>query len=469
MHDFPKKIHQILFGETEKYAQFKSNTRDLKLLNPEYQHTLWDEESAESLMKEKYGQYINFYSKLSVLEKTDFFRYILMYEHGGIYFDLDMEFHRPLNYFFTNTHIYFRNVRGTDTLPNVSTAENFNPYKYDIIVNAENYEREGVSYVNNFCLISKAKQNFWLSLLDMICLKPENANVYQKTGCVVLTEALKTFKPNCLILPPFYFGWGDYMKTPRPNWTITSHLTEKNGKPKSIPIIPKWDDVIGVTIVSPKYQHLVEPAITQFKKHTKLNVVVLYASDESAFSQKLNLDLLIGPRKIIYFDVDLWFIRDFDFSKLVTNGKFNAVPDPMAMVPEMDSGPPPFPFADSRREGWDHDSYINSGLFVCDLANPDIRLIFSDARQALEDCHAGKIETPVDWTDQYYFNHALQKRLHLLNPLDFKFNFFKFAVDWGGYPYIPRDVVGLHAAGVPLAHKLKALQIQSRVLSSHKS
>jgi len=37
---------------------------------------------------------------------------------------------------------------------------------------------------------------------------------------------------------------------------------------------------------------------------------------------------------------------------------------------------------------------------------------------------------------------------------------------WGQVPYIPRDIIGLHAAGFKLEEKQRALTVQAEVFSS---
>ena len=72
-------------------------------------------------------------------------------------------------------------------------------------------------------------------------------------------------------------------------------------------------------------------------------------------------------------------------------------------------------------------------------------------------------ERPVDWTDQYFLNWGVQRQKGLLKRLPFALNFYKPAVDWGSYPFIPREIIGLHAAGAPLRDKLQTLESQAAV------
>lgn len=228
MHIFPKIIHQIHFGNDSKYlTKFDKNIKDLRKHNHNYSYYLWTEEDAMELMLTRQPQFYNIYKKLNLLEKTDFFRYVLLYEFGGIYCDLDVQFHQSIDKFFEQTHIYHRLVRGVVKLPKQSTAELFNPFKYDIILSGENYLKNGESYVNNFFMISRARDIFWLNVLTEISSRLELDTLY-KTGCFMLTNMLQKYAPNALILPPFYFGWGSYMQEKIPAWVLSSHNTTRN-------------------------------------------------------------------------------------------------------------------------------------------------------------------------------------------------------------------------------------------------
>lgn len=213
---------------------------------------------------------------------------------------------------------------------------------------------------------------------------------------------------------------------------------------------------IGVTVSSPKYAHLTDEAVKRFRAMTGLDVVVIWSQQEPAFASKLNLDLLVAARPIVFFDVDLWMLRPFDFVPLAQSKFFSAVPDPGALNKDA------FPHTDCEREGWEKANYFNSGLFCCDLSRPEIRDIFKTARRLLTACHDKQFAKPVDWTDQFFLNYAVQ--LHAgLYKLPFAMNFYKKAVDWGSFPHIPREIIGLHAAGVPIKDKLATLQREAAV------
>lgn len=214
--------------------------------------------------------------------------------------------------------------------------------------------------------------------------------------------------------------------------------------------------MVGVTVVSSRYAHMAREAVERFQKMTGLHVVVLHSVAEPAFSAKLNLDLLLAPRRVVFFDVDYWMLRPFDFSTLPAD-RFSAVPDPGVGSANQ------FPAKDCARQGWAPETYFNSGLFVCNLAQPEIRQVFSDARARLTGCHTVAFESPADWTDQFFFNWAVQQQPGLFNPLPIALNFYKVAADGGNLAHIPAQIIGLHAAGVSVERKLEALRQQAAV------
>jgi len=225
-------------------------------------------------------------------------------------------------------------------------------------------------------------------------------------------------------------------------------------------LTPKVDSTgpIGVTLVSPRYLYLAQEAVSRFRKCTGLDVVILWSEAEPAFAAKLNLDLLVARRPMVFFDVDLWLLRPVDFGPLAKSDRWCAVPDPCAPNPETFCG------RDSIREGWDPATYFNSGLFACDLSRAEIRQVFADARAQLDRVHAGTVPLPADVTDQYYLNWAVQRQAGLLKPLGLEMNFFHVAIEHGGVRNIPVPLTGLHAAGVPAELKLQALREQAKVL-----
>lgn len=100
----PKIIHQIWFNFKNKpYGnklpyKYKKYQKRLIDMNKDFKYILWDEKSAEELIKKKYiWCYERFKSFKYPVKKVDYFKYILMYEYGGIYLDIDIKSIKSIN------------------------------------------------------------------------------------------------------------------------------------------------------------------------------------------------------------------------------------------------------------------------------------------------------------------------------------------------------------------------------------
>jgi len=62
-----------------------------------FNYFLHTDESMEAFVNEKYPNILEAYNKLRIVEKTDLFRLMLVYEYGGIYSDLDTTCNKDLN------------------------------------------------------------------------------------------------------------------------------------------------------------------------------------------------------------------------------------------------------------------------------------------------------------------------------------------------------------------------------------
>jgi inositol phosphorylceramide mannosyltransferase catalytic subunit len=87
----PKTIYQSwktknLSGEMQKAVD------TIKMLNPSYQHLLYDDKDCRNFLLEHLGEnYANAFDNLtSGAFKCDFWRYAVLYVNGGVYLDIDM-------------------------------------------------------------------------------------------------------------------------------------------------------------------------------------------------------------------------------------------------------------------------------------------------------------------------------------------------------------------------------------------
>lgn len=214
--------------------------------------------------------------------------------------------------------------------------------------------------------------------------------------------------------------------------------------------------MIAVTVVTPSYRHLEKEAVKRIKKFTGLKVKVIRCADKDGFFKKLELDRECGKSRVLFFDVDYWLLRPMDVQKWCPNS-WMAVHDSATFNPHA------FPHTDCEAFGMDKLRYFNSGMFTCNLALKEHRQVFQMARQLRSRVVRGSLKQPTDVTDQVYLNLAAQKLNLNYSPLPTKFNFYLCAAQWGQLQFIPRDIVGLHAAGVPLKGKAEALKQQAAV------
>lgn len=214
--------------------------------------------------------------------------------------------------------------------------------------------------------------------------------------------------------------------------------------------------MLAVTVVTPSYRHLEKEAVKRFKKNSGLPVKVIRVKDKDGFMAKLELDRHCGRERIVFFDVDYWLLRPVDFSKWDACS-WMAVNDSATLNPWA------FPHTDCEAFGMDKLRYFNSGMFMANFNLQDHRKVFQLARRLHSQVGSGKIKTPKDKTDQIYLNLAAQRLNISTSLLPAGFNFYLKSVVWGQLPFIPRNIIGLHAAGEPLKSKLSSLKAQAKV------
>lgn len=90
----PKKIHYCWFGRGEKPKLAQKCIASWKKYMPDYEIIEWNEDN--------FDVYTNAYTKMCYEEKkyaflTDYLRLLIVFEHGGIYFDTDVEVLKPFD------------------------------------------------------------------------------------------------------------------------------------------------------------------------------------------------------------------------------------------------------------------------------------------------------------------------------------------------------------------------------------
>ena len=100
--DYPQRIQKNIFQtyHTKIFQpKLKQITDLLKAQNPEYKYYLYDDNDIDSFIKENYPEYYNSYKKINkryTAARADFFRYMIIYHYGGVYFDIKSGAQVPL-------------------------------------------------------------------------------------------------------------------------------------------------------------------------------------------------------------------------------------------------------------------------------------------------------------------------------------------------------------------------------------
>lgn len=95
----PKKIHYCWFGRGKKPKLAQKCITSWKKFCPDYEIIEWNEDNF-NFVDYPYAQY--FLEKKKYAFLSDFVRLIVVYEHGGLYFDTDVELLRAPDAFLNN-------------------------------------------------------------------------------------------------------------------------------------------------------------------------------------------------------------------------------------------------------------------------------------------------------------------------------------------------------------------------------
>ena len=96
----PKILHQT-FATRDLPAALRANVEELRRLNPDWDHRLYDDAMIETFIAEEYGDGIlAAYRRIDPrygAARADLFRYLLVYRVGGVYLDIKSSFAGPIS------------------------------------------------------------------------------------------------------------------------------------------------------------------------------------------------------------------------------------------------------------------------------------------------------------------------------------------------------------------------------------
>ena len=97
----PKKIHQIITDKKNIPDIIQKNINHLKKLNPDWEYFLYDNVDIINYLKINCDpEILRVYNMINPEygpARADFFRYILMYQQGGVYLDIKSSVNTPFN------------------------------------------------------------------------------------------------------------------------------------------------------------------------------------------------------------------------------------------------------------------------------------------------------------------------------------------------------------------------------------
>lgn len=88
----PRIIHQIYEDLSGPPSYLKSISKSWKELNPDWEYRFWDKNDMEAFLKEYYPELMPTYQAFPYnVQRWDAIRYLILYQFGGLYVDMDYE------------------------------------------------------------------------------------------------------------------------------------------------------------------------------------------------------------------------------------------------------------------------------------------------------------------------------------------------------------------------------------------
>lgn len=144
----PKIIHQVWEGATEPVMpeRLRILSESWREKNPSWEYRLWHQADMEELVKQDFPDFEETYFNLEHnVQRWDAIRYMILYQYGGLYADLDTECLEPIDKMLQNKIYCF----GEE------------PLEHCAIFSVDNL-------VRNAIIATMPKQKFFLSVLNEI-------------------------------------------------------------------------------------------------------------------------------------------------------------------------------------------------------------------------------------------------------------------------------------------------------------
>ncbi len=218
-------------------------------------------------------------------------------------------------------------------------------------------------------------------------------------------------------------------------------------------------DILGVTIASPGYFDMAYEAAARFRKYTELDAMVITTDRQESYDMKYVLPLL-GTRTLVFFDADLWFIRQASLARFANLNGIAAVQD---VTRHSIHGT--FCLQDALALDMPPDRYVNTGFMVINPRVPAVGEAFRLASVLMAQRRAGEINI-LDVTEQSLLNAAFYRSGVDMHFLPDEWNFWPMAWKHKFYDRLPLEPYCIHAAGVPLPEKAAFLARHAAVFEA---
>jgi len=214
--------------------------------------------------------------------------------------------------------------------------------------------------------------------------------------------------------------------------------------------------IIGATIATTGYEAMAHEAAARFRRFSGCHCLILTADGRDGYGLKMALPQMAAGRVTIFFDADLFFIRQIPVRELVGMDGLAAVADPAARHDT-------FCRRDAEALGFDPKRYVNTGLMVFNAADSRVQKAFDEASVFLDHKKAGAYTQVEDVTEQSLLNLALHRNQLPTRWLPPEWNTYLHAAQFGHIDSIPARPYCIHAAGIPLDRKYELLKKQCSV------
>lgn len=145
----PKIIHQIWIGDKPIPDKFKKYIQSWKEINPDYEYILWDNKKVTQLNSIIIKEILS-NNELSNVSKSDFLRYFILKENGGLYVDTDFECYKSFDEFLNYSLIAGYEKEGLICNALIGSKKN-NSFFDNLLIKAfYNYKQNTVSNCNKF-------------------------------------------------------------------------------------------------------------------------------------------------------------------------------------------------------------------------------------------------------------------------------------------------------------------------------